>query len=94
MTEFEKWCEPIINQINVPVTIYYGHIGTGYSQLLIVEGEQIKSIGEFVYNLYYYNKVWDNQLKIQLGIEAEKYRIGQRLTVPSLCYYYDTLTVR
>lgn len=89
----QEWCKPITDQINVPVTISYGHIETTYQQLLIVEDGQIKSIGEFVHDLYYYNKVHDVQLKIQLGIEAEKYRTGQRDKLPALCYYYNILTV-
>ncbi len=92
MTEFESWCKPIIDQINVPVTIEYGAIDTGYSHLLVVENGQIKSIGSFAYNFYYYHEIQNDGIKIKLGVEAEKYRTGQRNTPPSL-YFNNTQIV-
>lgn len=90
---FQEWCEPILKQINVLFECNYGEIGTGYIKLLIVQGSNIISIGEFVYNLWRRGDNVPDEMKVKLGQEAEKYRTGQREKVPTLCYHGNKLNV-
>lgn len=65
--------------IKVPIYVQWGFIGSGYTQILIVEDGQIISIGEFLYA--YYREGWYKR-KSQfeaLAKQAELYRTGQRL---------------
>lgn len=84
--------EILQKEIKVEITLDYGEIGSRYQQILIVEDGKIKSIGEFLYKVYMESDTYNSHdlknLLIDLGIEAEKYRIGERAKLPSLHYIH------
>lgn len=89
---WKVFCDHILGQIGVEATCKYGCIATEYQYVLVVEDGKIHEIGEFIYRLFRDNLVHEEDL-IQFGMECEKYRIGQRATMPSYCYGNDGLKI-
>lgn len=75
-------------KIGVEIKIDSGCIGSRNSEILIVEEGRIKCIGQFNYSLWSERNGEEGVLIAleELGEEAEKYRLGQRKTLPCIGY--------
>lgn len=84
MEDFKKIIQ---EHIDKPITIEYGCMGTGYSQILIVSDTgEIKSIGEFLYSFW---SKYSTDKGVLAGLEelaklSEKYRLDYVKKLPSM----------
>ena len=79
--------------INVEVETSFCYIGSGYTQVLIVENGKIRIIGEYLWRIKRGEIHCPDELRIRFAKECEKFRIGQRPERPSLCYCGDNLGI-
>ena len=91
---FQEWTKVITDQIGCPAELSYGSFGSRYLHILIArkcpsnpELLEVFSIGEVPYSFYTdYQRSVPLELLVKFGKEAEKYRVGLRKSMPSLCF--------
>lgn len=85
MERFDKY---ILSQINNPTaTAEFGCVGSQYQYILCVEGGEIKPIGQILYRIHR-ESLGTNELLERFGQECEKFRTGNRITLPS-CHFFQ-----
>lgn len=86
--KFEQWQALATAQVKQYCEMSYGHVGSHYLVLLVIQEGKIVPIGEVVYSMwqdYHYDQSVRDMLP-ELGRQAQLFLEGKRTKMPSLSW--------